>query len=550
MRERTVRRLLTRQALRYARTNRIFSHNITYTSSARPQLAFLSIPSKKPTARFLTTETKQRIKHEAKMVARYMIGLWGTITCLAVLHWTINQELLERKYPTPHELSWITRILMRGAFQAPNRPETVRVDWVEVIETSLDALRRLEDPKIDGKGIKELVEGSIYVEGVGKLGYDVTDKSEHWRRGYYETLMLAARAAEQLDGWVVDKTRGAVFPPDVVLGPSNPNPKPISVGSKSAPREEDCEMAYEPAENYYLRILTTKGFTSKQKLDAALAYASFLDFKKLTDAAESMYRWALSLAVEDRLPATDSYDPNSLTLSEKAGPPSSNLLTAMTAFATHKASVGEISTALPMFISVLKARRSLANMPPAPKVSREPSKSLLNSILSFFQPPPYPDAPDDGTLPPWRNAQELCEEAALNLYIGEILFATKDKEEGIAWTREAVDAAEEQLREVTEDKRTAVDTAAKKTCQQCLSTGLYNWSTMAATLAHIESERKKGAAESSTFSFWSRSKPDAAAPGRWAAEEEVARERIRRTRTLLEEVAPPPSNPLMAVFKV
>ncbi|CAI4211069.1 unnamed protein product [Parascedosporium putredinis] len=226
--------------MRHAQTNRVFSQNITYTSNARPQLAFLSIPSKKPAARFLTTETKQRIKYEAKMVAR---------------------------------------ILLRGAFQAPHRPEAVRVDWVEVIETCLDAIRRLEDPNIDGKGIKELVEGSIYIEGVGKLGYDVTDKSENWRRGYYETLMLAGRAAEQLDGWVVDKSRGAVFPPDVVLGPSNPNPKPIAAGSRSAPREEDCETAYEPAENYYLRILTTKGFTSRQKMDAALAYASFLDFK-------------------------------------------------------------------------------------------------------------------------------------------------------------------------------------------------------------------------------------------------------------------------------
>ena len=513
-------------------------------------MPFLSIPSKNSHRRHLTTERRQWLKHEAKLFVRYAVGIWGSLACLAVLYLVINEEFVERKFPTPHEWSWLTRIHLRGALQTPHEPNVVRVDWVKAMESVLKVLKRLEDPNIDGKDVKELLDGSVYIEDVGKLGLDITDKSENWRRGYHDALMFAARAAEQLDGWVLDKTRNMTFPPEYVLGPSNPNPKPIPAGGSSAPKEEDCVPAYEPAENYYLRVLTTKGFTSKQKMDAALAYASFLDFKKIPSAAESMYEWALSLAVEDRLPEPAPYDSKTMTLNEKAGPPSNNLLTALTAYATHKASLGEISTALPIFISALKARRGLANKPPPSKDTYKPQPSLLDSVAGFFQPPPYPDAPDDGTSPPWRSPQELCEEAALSLYIGEILFANKDKEEGIAWTREAVDAAEEQLREVTDKKASEIDQTARKTCRECLSTGLYNWSAMAATLSQIEAERKKTKAkESSGFAFWSASKPEPV-PDRWAAEEEVARERIRRTKKLLEDLPPPPANPLMAIFKV
>lgn len=270
-------------------------------------------------------------------------------------------------------------------------------------------------------------------------------------------------------------------------------------------------------------------------MDAALAYASFMDFKKIPDAAESMYKWALSLAAEDLPGPPPAYDPETLTLNEKAGKPPANLLTALTAFATHKASSGDVSAALPIFISVLKARRGLSDS--APRAGPSPPRpSLLQSILSFVQPPPYPEAPSDGTSPPWRSPQELCEEAGLGLYIGEILFAKHNKEEGIAWTREAVDGAEEQLREVFNVR--GAD-SARKTCKECLSTGLYNWSTMAATLAQEEAKRKeegKGKEGGSRFGLWSTTPKVEETGGRWVAEEGVAKERIRRTRGLLEEI--------------
>lgn len=546
--------MLAQRLAHASRASRTFTHNITYASNSRPHLQFLSIPSKKPhsAARYFTTENKKRFKYEAGQVVRYTVGIWGVVLCVVVIHWTINQEILERKFPTPHEWSFISRIYFRGAMHEPNRSNAARIDWVEVMETALQTKKRLEDPDIDGAGIKELMDGSVYVDQVGKLGYDITDKSENWRRGYYETLMLVARAAEQVDGWVRDKTRGVLFPPDVVLGPSNPHPKPIPAGAQSAPREEDCEPVYEPAENYYLRVLTTKGFTSKQKMDAALAYASFLEFKKLPVAAESMYKWALSLATEGHSgPAP--YDPETLALDDKAGPPSANLITALTAFATHKASNGDVAGALPIYVSVLQARRSLDSFPP-PAKSSGPRPSVFDTALSYLKPPPYPSPPDDGTSPPWRSPRALCEEAGLGLYIGEILFATRDKEDGIAWTREAVDLAEEQLREVNDKKS---QEAARKTCKECLGTGLYNWSVMAAKLAQEEAAAAaKGKGKKtggSRFGLWSTAPKeeagDAADGGRWSAEEEVVKERIRRTRSLLEETTPV-ENPLMMLFKV
>lgn len=544
LQEQLARRLVMRRLARSPHVTRIFAHNITYTPNSRPHLPFLSIPSKNPRARDFSTETKQWLKHEARLVARYSIGIWGVFFCASVLYWAINQEMLEREYPTPHEWSFSTRVCFRNAAEVPHRRDSPVIPWVEVMNYAQNVILRCENPDIDGAGVKELVEGSIYVDGVGRLGLDVSEKSENWRRGYYETLMLIAKATEQLDGWMRDKTRSMVFPPEQVVGPSNPNPKPIPAHIRGAPKEEDCEVAYEPAENYYLRILTTKGFTSRQKMDAALAYASFLDFKKLTDAAESMYKWALSLAIEDQpQSAVPLYDSRTLALNEKAGPPPANLLAALTAFATHKASIGDVSTALPIFISVLKARRTLADHPP-PLPPAGPRPSLFETISAFVQQPPYPPPPDDGTSPPWRSPQELCEEAGLSLYIGEILFATHGKEDGVAWTREAVDAAEEELREIGNK---AGGDAARKTCRECLSAGLFNWSTMAAKLAQEEASRKaKG--EGSGFSLWTSKAKEDASGGRWEAEEGVVKERIRRTRELLED-AKPADNPLLMLFK-
>jgi hypothetical protein len=372
---------------------------------------------------------------------------------------------------------------------------------------------------------------------MGRAGYDITAKSENWRRGYYEAMMLLAQAAEHVDGWVRDRKRDFYFPPEFVIGDSNPRPKPIPSGNVTAPREEDCEIPFETADNHYLRILTTRGFTSRQKIDAALACAAFMEFKELPDAAERMYDWALSLAAEGASPSSIPYDTTTYALRDQAAAPSANLLVAMTAMATHKARSADVSSALPIFLSLLRARRSLSKTPPTGKESRPVRPpSTADWIRSIIFQPPYPPPPDDGTAPPWRDAKNMCEEAALELYIGEILYSLKgsNREEGLSWTRDAVDIAEEQLRRlgiVTAEKE------AQATCRQCLSTGLESWFTMVDKLATEEEEKKKEApAKSSGFVFWS--KPDDSPADRWAAEQKVVAERTRRTQELLDDLRP------------
>jgi hypothetical protein len=538
-------RMLLQRLLLPRRGQRTLANWTKLASNARPQLPFLTIPiAARSTVRYFTTEKKRWLKFELVMFFRYMITAWGIIISVGIMVWAVKQELLEHAYPTPPEWSFMSRMYLRGAKSEPLRQDTQRTDWVEVMDTLLLVIKRLEDPNLDGAGLKEVLDEPTYVDGVGKAGYDVSSKSENWKRGYYEALMLLGQAAEQLDGWVIDETRRIVFPPDVVIGPSNPYPKPIPVGAHSAPLEKNCKVAYEPAENHYLRILMTKGFTARQKMNAALSYASFLDFKSLPDVAEQMYEWALAIATEDSVPSPLPYNSKTHILNDTSNPPSMNLLDALTAIATHKARAGDITAALPILVSILKARRLLPNSG-APRPGSIPENqetwhlSWTDRVKKFVSPPPYPAPPDDGTQPPWRDVKELCEEAGLSLYIGEILYATQraaaTKEEGLLWTREAVDMAEEQLRllgQQTEDK------AAQNTCRECLAAGIDNWTRMVSRLAKDEKDgQQNGSKKGSTFGFWSGSKP--ADTDRWAAEERVVEERRRRTKELLENLTPP-----------
>jgi len=400
----------------------------------------------------------------------------------------------------------------------------------------------LEDPSIDGAGLSNQDEGGILVAGIGKTGFDISSKPEPWRRGYYQVLMGAARSAEHLDNWVRDKARNVAFPSDVVIGPSNPNPRPVPPGAKSPPREEDCEPAFEAPETYYMRILTTQGFTEKQKLDAALAYGAWLDYKNTPQAALEMYKWALDIATSSSPPSPSSVrpiiDPATGILNTEEGAPSPNVLAATTALAVHHALNANLSTALPIFLSVLRARRSL----PDPPATMAATLSSSNSEKEgFFQPaislvhsalvaPKYPPPPDDGTSPPLRTPEERCLEAGIMTYVGEILYASKSsttsKEDGLAWTREAVDLAEEELR------KKGVDKEGKKVCKQCLEVSLTNWATMVQKLSEQEKAAKSKAGKvGSWLGFGGEEMRDVA--GRWESEEQVVKERMRRARDVL-----------------
>ena len=474
--------------------------------------------------------------------------LWAGSILLFSIAFGVQQEWLERKFPSPHEWSWISRKNYRSARwnedHGDEGEERGPIDWARAGGAYRDLLQRLEDPTLDGAGLKDQEEGGILVAGVGKTGYDITMKPEPWRRGYYEVLMGAARAAEHLDGWVRDRTRNKAFPTNVVIGPSNPNPQPVPPGALSAPKEDDCEAAFNPPETYYMRILTTQGFTEKQKLDAALGYAAWLDYKGTPEAAVDMYKWALDIAASSSPRPENVFDAMG-AINPNLGPVSSDILAATTALAVHHARNANLSTALPLFLSVLRSRRSLPAEKPTdystlrPEIESSEAKTGILANLRLFisntlAPPTYPPPPPDGTSPPSRDAQSRCEEAALMTYIGEILYAgssgISDREDGLAWTREAVDIAEEELR------GRPVSREANNTCRQCLETGLTNWAKMVAKLAREEKE-KKDAGMAKKASSWLPTgfggEVVESPTGRWQAEERVVAERVRRARDVL-----------------
>lgn len=500
---------------------------------ARPVLPFLLVPRAGPSvARSFTSERRQWLKHEAKLVVRYTLTFWGILAAVGAISFALHEDVGERHFPTPPEWHYLTRKFLRDAHMRKD-PKNGDVSWSMALDLARTALLRLEDADCEGAGLAKLSSREApAVEVPGEfIHYDISAKSEEWRRGYFDALMLAAKAAEHVDGWVRDRTRNVVSPPEFVIGPSNPRPTPIPPGNPHAPREEDCDPAYPSADNWYMKILATKGLTSRQMMEAALEYASFAEFKGRADGAEALHSLALAEAIKGTEPSSRPFDSKTLVLKHGVGPVSMNVLDALTATANFRARRGDVSSALPMYISLLKTRRTLSDTPPreAASVSRRPS--LFRKVADFFAPPPYPSPPPDGSLPPWRSPYERCQEASLHLYIGEVLYATSSRPEGLAWTRDGVDLAEEQLRSLSK-----TDKEARRTCRECLATGLDNWSIMVARMARAEEAKKDGISKSNLLSLWSGPKD---VDGRWAAEEAVVQERVRRTAELMEDLVPP-----------
>ena len=472
------------------------------------------------------------------------------VLCVALIA-GVHQTMLERKYPTPREWSFLSRWFLRTALATErddsSKVDRVLVDWRRVGFFYKQLLGRLENETIDGKFlIPRGGDGGILVEGLGRTGFDVSMKSEPWRRGYYEALMGAARAAENLEGHVLDKKRNLTFPKDVVVGPSNPRPKPMPYGHKEAPKEEDCEDAYASPQVFYMKILTTEGFTTKQRLDAALAYADWLDFKGLRDTAGSMYDWALDIAKSGlAAPADFVVDGKTGVINAEATKHvTDNLLRASTALAVHHASAGNVQAALPIFLSVLRARKDL----PAEAITSESFEKKSKpkdetglwpyyyAILDWLTEAPYPPRPADGNQRPFHTLKEACEEIGLMTYIGEILYATSSEEKGLSWTRDAVDAAEAGMWVMQEEEKND----GREKCQQCLRTGLDNWKKMARRMA-IEAEQREQDAIDKPSWFGPNKVKLANDARRWEEEEAQIQLRIQKTAPLIDPIKPPPS---------
>ena len=566
------------------RNPRLFTQNsqllLISPPSPRPQLPFLHDSSRlraprtlsrnqfqHQLSRLLTTERKSYIKEQIWLASKYTVYGWTAFGLLSIMAVGIQDARLEWKYPSPPCWSWVSRMDYRfaRAQESTDANASGLIDWARTGTEYRALLGRLENPKLDGQGLRPPLEsdGDIYVEGLGKMGLDVSAKPESWRRGYHTLLMGAARAAEHLDGWVRDTTRNVVFPSDVVIGPSNPRPKPVPLGAKSAPLEETCVAAFEPPETYYMKILTTQGFTTRQRLDAALAYADWLDFKGLPSSAEEMYDWGIDIAT-GALPTgvNDVVDTKTGIINEKATDVSSNVLLASTSLAIHQARNNKLNTALPILLSVLRARRNLVpvSQPLQPQMTasapeHEIEPSTFQMILSLFRSlitaPPYPPPSPTGDEPATRTPAAICEEAGLMTYIGEILFASpsgpsqkssffsasqnkshnQPRQSGLSWTRDAVELAEKTLQGVLDSPVDTLDAQeAKKRCSECLEVGMKNWAKMVDRMVREEQEDHARRSESQGKSGSSASE---VGKSRWEVERRVVEERKQSLRVLV-----------------
>jgi len=486
----------------------------------RPQLPYLSQPSfaRRPSPldqnilRLLSTETRTYVKDQAWLAARWTVIGWTFLILSGIIYFGVQIESDERRNPTPDEWSFWTRNYLRGArADKEDRSGYGRVDWARAGDVLLRALERLETG-VDAKGVVEPEGGEgILIPDLGKAGFDISAKSWPWRAGYYEVLMLCAEAAEHLEDMVLDTTRHLVYPKEVIVGPSNPDPRPVAAYMGAAPLKENTTRAYDSPESFYMRILTSSGFTTKQRLDAAWKYANWLEYRGLNESAEEMYLWAVDIATS-ALPEPDNVIDVKSAVLKGSSPastararlgPTANLLSATTALAIHRARTGDVASALPILLSVLRARREAPVLPPTPSSTAAQASSdggsdldavvsLITRVLSPPRFPPPPPSGDDTFTRP--NAQPGCEESELMLYVGEILFATSPSpSQGLDWTRQAVTIAEANIdaATATNKKVMALSQEQQRKCKSCLRTGVANWETM---LEQLSSSSSRSAA--------------------------------------------------------
>ena len=496
--------------------------------TTRPQLPYLAQPTfhQHPSnlphlARLLSTENKHYVGEQLYLAAKWTLVLWIFGGLCLVMYVGIGIEAAEKQNPTPDEWRLLTRWQLRAgrAQKDPSQVERIGyVDWAAAGSAYRNCLARLEDQNHEGKGTAmDRVTGLMVYESdrdaqsTQAFLPQVGAKSWPWISGYYETVMGCAVAAEHLDDMVMDRTRNLVFPKEVVIGPSNPDPRPVPPSMKSAPREEDCERPFDPPEVYYRRVLLGEGFTTKQKLAAGRALANWYEFKGLPDDAEAVLRGTLTTAA-DAMPNTPTRSPTDdghTGLLKAGGEPfmTENTLTAMTSLASHLARTGKVSEALPLFVNVLRVRRGcpVVAAPLAPSDSADTSATtdvgaVFNFVRRVFRTNQFPPPPPSGNTPVVRTSSAPSHaDAELMLYIGEILFATGPAPpEGLMWTREAVTICDANLQS---GARMNAEERAK--CKQILSTGLTNWESMLQLLSSQQASitSREGSRNAGWFEF-------------------------------------------------
>lgn len=489
---------------------------------------------------------------------------WVLFGGALAIFWTQRQHWLDQLYPSPAEWQWLTRWYWRNAKHDEATEGNGRglTDWGSVGTHYRAVIGLLEDFKFiihRPSGIIQQTDYDRTIPGLdeaemrtmperhavgqlwpSRIGCDITMKSEQWRRGYYEAMMGMAKAAEMREGWMMHSKTKRIFPPEHVKSPDNPYPKPLPPGTPlEIPDVSECWPALEDPGFHYKRLLTTKGFNRKQRLDAGIAYAIWLEHAGQHDLAASMHKWTLSLALEGLGEnASEIVDKDTGIIRATAPFVTPNVLETTTALAGHHARTDNISAALSIYLSVLRARRSAPQAPPSRQYPpRKPDLSLTSgdSIIRYLKTMPwdaeFPPPPPNGDQVFERNKGVECEEAALMAYVGEILFARVGrKREGLAWTQDATSLAE---RAHGDSK---LDLQAKKACEQCVHTGLGNWHRMVGQLAREKSEALEGEGREQSQGWYGIKGHGSGARGEerkflleeqdWAAEEKKVQRRL------------------------
>lgn len=539
-------------------------------AGTRPSLTFLADRRHgKFAARPVSTEQREYIKYQLRLAVYWTAILWIGAGGVFATYLALKEDWLDKQYPSPNDWSYLTRHAWRRARheEAEEAYGRSMVNWGLVassyrrvfalcetgglLKTWSKPLEQTQDwESYDFPGFdKELIrrEPVSPLSNLERIGFDISKQSEAWRRCYVASLMGMAKAAEMDEGWVRDKKRAQIWPKDMVVGPSNPHPKPPWPGCPPPPAEENCEQAYDDPSFFYIRILTTTGLSQRQHMDAILAYAAWKDYKGDSTTAQKLYEVSLRMACDSfssahaSVPVEAVVNVSTGIVDPRAPFVTPNILRTCTALASHYVRHGDVSGGLAIYISALRARQSSrTNQNYTPSKSLDLSLRNPQSIIHWIASIPYPSV----MPPPLPSGDELflrdptsnCEEAALMTYIGEVLFAStasnrnetfseQRMRQGLSWTRDAVRLADVG----NEDSKVSNDRNRRRICIQCLDAGLENWSKMVKAIA-ATSDRNK-----STGRVWSAWLPLAGSSAEEEAWDQELETVMRRRAVLAEE---------------
>ncbi|KAB8356351.1 hypothetical protein FH972_023935 [Carpinus fangiana] len=507
----------------------------------RPNLPYLTTPLRNATPttrRLLSTEGANGLKYQIKLTLYWSAIAWTIFGGTTIAYYFLQQDWLDKQYPAPAEWPWYCKYRWREAnWEEKTDGRGLNwIDWNRVGNAAKIVVMLLEDPKrlkrffgqAESKNVlqddfdktipgisEELMQSKIDWEmgevWPGRTGYDITRQSEPWRRGYWEAMMTMARAAERMVGCMRyvkgPDANNKIYDPERIRSVKNPHPIPFPPGCEQfpLPNEEDCIEAQDPPDFLYLRILTTKGFSRKQRLDAGVAYAHWLDATERPQLAEQMYQWSLDLACDGVSNLADKIVNRKTGVINPSAPfVTDSILAVITALGSHHARHDNIPKAMNIYLSVLRARRAAPNAPPSRQYPAQAPDYSLNdpsSIIAYISSIPwtgnYPAHTPTGDDPFERTAHSACDEAAIMAYVGEILFSRSgQRAEGLSWTRDAAALAEAGRLDAKLDAR------GRKACTQCLETGLGNWQKMVAQLAAEKDARGQGGAKAASGWLW------------------------------------------------